>query len=116
MLAKLAEIVTIILEWESHVIEDCPTVHEVEVLEDHADFLTFLTQTSTGQTLKCYLTNGHLSACWALQEVDDPDQGGFPGTRVADDSVNIAFFDCQINVFDCLDLAVLLSKCDRDIL
>ena len=116
MLAKLAEIVTIILEWESHVIEDCPTVHEVEVLENHADFLTFLTQTSTGQTLKCYLTNGHLPACWALQEVDDPDQSGFTSTRVTNNPVNISFFNCQINVFDCLDLAVLLSKCDRDIL
>ena len=43
MLAKLAEVLTIILKWESHIIEDCSTVHEVEVLENHPDFLAFLT-------------------------------------------------------------------------
>ncbi len=55
MLAKLAGSSHHHIGVGSYIIEeDCPTVQRVEVLEDHADFLTFLTQ-STGQPLKCTL-------------------------------------------------------------
>ena len=75
-------------------------VHEVELLEDHADIGTDFLQLKVTFTGNLEAVHGQGAAGGALQPVDQAHQGGFARTRVADNREDLTLLDGEGNVFD----------------
>ena len=82
---------------------------QVEVLEDHADFVARLEEFGGGERGEFLSGDDDAAAVRALQQVDAADEGGFARAALADDAVDFAGGDVQRDAVQRVDFAAFVT-------
>ena len=83
-----------------HVLRNGLRGEQVELLEDHADLLSYRTQFRLAHARDLLAHHRHRAACRILEGVDHAHQRGFAGSRIADDAVDVALVNGQCDIVD----------------
>ena len=87
------------------------TFQEVELLENHSDSLSEAAKLFCTQASNVLIFNENLSGSRSFQGVYHSDQGGFSGTAVTDDAVDIAFFYFEGHILQCFKCTIFRLEC-----
>ena len=82
------------------------------MLKDHADVAALFAQFALAHRSQIMSVNDHLTACWALEQIDASDERRFARTRESDDAVDRAALDAQIDAAQGVDV---VRVCFNDI-
>ena len=82
---------------EGNVVIDGRRGQQVKMLKDHADVAALFAQFALAHRSQIVSVNDHLTACWALEQIDASDERGFAYARESDDAVDRAALDAQID-------------------
>ena len=98
------------LEGIGHIPINRAAAHEVEMLEDHANFLPGCPQLDGGESCHLLSVHRHRAGGGPLQKVDTPHQSGFARTGKTDDAVNLLFPDGERHILHRVNLIAAGSK------
>lgn len=86
------------------------------MLEDHADFLAFLSQLALRHGCQILSADDDGSFRRTLQQIDAADKGGFPGSGESDDAENLAVMNVQGDASDGMDISALCIEVFDDVM
>ena len=90
---------------EGDVVVDGRRRQQVEVLEDHADALALFAKLRLTERGQILAVNDDLALRRPLQHVDAANQGRLARARKADDAIDLAALDFEVDAFERRDLA-----------
>ena len=101
---------TVQLHGEADVFQAVALHQQIELLKDHGDLAAGRTQ--LGRCERCHIAAvyQHLAGGGAFQHIDAAHQSGFARTGHADDAINCAIFNGEVDILQCMHLTTVYGK------